>query len=418
MASRSADENLHFESDTINFQDILELLKRPEHDYSWSTGIKESHLEDLHLEMVHSGAFFSFYNLYNRKQVQTDHEVMIKVVKPFPQWFGNKERSLRLSYEQRVLQKLEEFCPTNKAIKIHLFVPGNSFAFIENLKGYRTLDDHLLSKDFSEDLAKAIINNLIHIHKATFFATSNSNCLEDLEAQLQDCGFPGIIEKMTFICSFEKDNPTKCKDESLEKVLLQIYNNSTLLSSVADLKNSFHTNKECLIHGNLQTDSILCSLNGDIKFAGFEFAHVGSCAFDMACILVNYLVAFYHFLEPSEHSDQNHQFAQSMIEYMKISGQLYIEKMHFRNDQVKKFWSEVAGFAGCVIIRRVLLPLPEDILHTDKFSKADVLEAGIRLLKNNTFLFSSLCSLIFLPFFTLFLPFSIFLFFFSFPTLL
>lgn len=58
-------------------------------------------------------------------------------------------------------------------------------AFIENLKGYRTLDDHLLSKDFSEDLAKAIINNLIHIHKATFFATSNSNCLEDLEAQLQ-----------------------------------------------------------------------------------------------------------------------------------------------------------------------------------------------------------------------------------------
>ncbi|CAE1151027.1 mtnK [Acanthosepion pharaonis] len=381
MASRSADENLHFESDTINFQDILELLKRPEHDYSWSTGIKESHLEDLHLEMVHSGAFFSFYNLYNRKQVQTDHEVMIKVVKPFPQWFGNKERSLRLSYEQRVLQKLEEFCPTNKAIKIHLFVPGNSFAFIENLKGYRTLDDHLLSKDFSEDLAKAIINNLIHIHKATFFATSNSNCLEDLEAQLQ------II-------------PPSAK------------------MSLADLKNSFHTNKECLIHGNLQTDSILCSLNGDIKFAGFEFAHVGSCAFDMACILVNYLVAFYHFLEPSEHSDQNHQFAQSMIEYMKISGQLYIEKMHFRNDQVKKFWSEVAGFAGCVIIRRVLLPLPEDILHTDKFSKADVLEAGIRLLKNNTFLFSSLCSLIFLPFFTLFLPFSIFLFFFSFPTLL
>lgn len=37
MASRSADENLDFESDTINFQDILELLKRPEHDYSWST---------------------------------------------------------------------------------------------------------------------------------------------------------------------------------------------------------------------------------------------------------------------------------------------------------------------------------------------------------------------------------------------
>lgn len=138
-----------------------------------------------------------------------------------------------------------------------------------------------------------------------------------------------------------------------------------------------------MIHGNLQTDSILCSLNGDIKFAGFEFAHVGSCAFDMACVLVNYLVAFYHFLEPSEHSDQNHQFAQSMIEYMKISGQLYIEKMHFRNDQVKKFWSEVAGFAGCVIIRRVLLPLPEDILHTDKFSKADVLEAGVRLLSGH-----------------------------------
>lgn len=85
---------------------------------------------------------------------------------------------------------------------------------------------------------------------------------------VRDCGFPGIIEKMTFICSFEKDNPSKCKDESLEKVLLQIYNNSTLLSSVADLKNSFHTNKECLIHGNLQTDSILCSLNGDIKVSG------------------------------------------------------------------------------------------------------------------------------------------------------
>lgn len=232
-------------------------------------------------------------------------------------------------------------------------------------------------------MAKAIVDNLALMHKATFFATSNKNCLEDLEAQLQGCGFPKIIEKMTFICPFEKDNPLQYKDESIEKVLPQIYQNSALMTSVAELKTSFRTNKECLIHGNLQSDSIWCHSDGDIKFADFEFSHVGSCAFDMASLLVNYLVAFYHFLEPSEDSDQNHQFAQTMIEYMKISGQLYIEKMNFRNEQVKKFWSEVAGFAGCIIIRRVLLPLPGDILHTGKYSKGDVLEAGIRLLNGH-----------------------------------
>ena len=36
MANRS-DEYIHSDGDTISFlQDILELLKRPEHDYSWS----------------------------------------------------------------------------------------------------------------------------------------------------------------------------------------------------------------------------------------------------------------------------------------------------------------------------------------------------------------------------------------------
>ena len=61
----------------------------------------------------------------------------------------------------------------------------NLLAFTENLKGYRALDEQLMSKDFSEDLAKSIVNNLSLMHKATFFGTSNKHCLEDLEAQLQ-----------------------------------------------------------------------------------------------------------------------------------------------------------------------------------------------------------------------------------------
>ena len=50
-----------------------------------------------------------------------------------------------------------------------------------------------------------------------------------------------------------------------------------------------------------------------------------------------------------------------------LKGQLYVKNMHFRGDQVKKFWSEVAGFAGCIIIRRYVEIQSFSILPTEQF---------------------------------------------------
>ena len=72
---------------------------------------------------------------------------------------------------------------------------------------------------------------------------------------------PGMCnqtENFLFTLPFIKDDPTnKVKQKVQAAAEKRIYNNQRLLANVANFKTKFLNDKECLIHGDLHTGSVM-----------------------------------------------------------------------------------------------------------------------------------------------------------------
>lgn len=66
-----------------------------------------------------------------------------------------------------------------------------------------------------------------------------------------------LTEQYVFTRPFTKDDPTnRCSDKVKERIHL-VYEDQTVLSAAARMKQLFLTKKECLCHGDLHTSSIM-----------------------------------------------------------------------------------------------------------------------------------------------------------------
>lgn len=66
-----------------------------------------------------------------------------------------------------------------------------------------------------------------------------------------------LTEQYVFSRPFTKDDPTnRCSDKVKERIHL-VYEDQTVLSAAARMKQLFLTKKECLCHGDLHTSSIM-----------------------------------------------------------------------------------------------------------------------------------------------------------------
>ncbi|XP_052826543.1 methylthioribose kinase-like isoform X1 [Octopus bimaculoides] len=360
--------------DLLNKDELLETLQRPEYDSVWNSDFKGAKGTDIVLNLVNDGQFSSLYELYNKASVDKHPSIIVKHIKSIPMGSTLSTVPVTLSYERQVLQKLDEFNLNNKSLRMYLHVPDKAFAFLEKFPLQHSLGERLKNKDFSLDLAAAIVDSLATIHKATHLQYNKTEYLEDLEAQLQTHHRQDIMEQLTFVAPYQKNNRLIEKDETLKRV-----NEKPIVSTaVKDMKNVFHFTKECLIHGNLQLDSIYFTSSNNAYLTNFEFSHIGPVSYDMACLLVNYITFFYYHLEHFDQPDISSQFSQCLIEFMKISGLKYSELMKLKSDQ--KFWSEVAGFTGCEIIKRLLEPFHLKTLQGCQHARKDMLEVGFRLL--------------------------------------
>lgn len=156
------------------------------------------------------------------------------------------------------------------------------------------------------------------------------------------------------------DVDTNNFEQELSEVVRNIWANDALKLEVAQIKYSFLTEGEALLHGDLHTGSVFASEH-EIKVIDPEFAFYGPIGFDVGQVIANIL--FQAFVREGQAQQQILQDAQFVWnDFTEKFSQLWYQKNEQQHASVpgylevflQKVLRDTFGFAGTELIRRTI----------------------------------------------------------------
>lgn len=253
---------------------------------------------------------------------------------------------------------------------------------MEDLTTYTDFRKQLIDGVCSLKAVKKLAKGIGKVHNQTHLAKVGEQSFSQLKQKFPDTELVSLTEQYIFTKPFDKSDSTNRLSDDISSSLPQLYDNPRVLEAADVMKNIFLTKKECLLHGDLHTGSVMVD-GGNSKMIDLEFAYMGPPAFDIGVLLANYIFSYYGHMSIPEDNDRHRKFAQKMIEACKLTVSSYLKEMTSSVGTLQQYQdnllSEMAGFAGCELIRRVVGAAPVADLHS-AFSRQDALGAGTRLL--------------------------------------
>ncbi|XP_048758628.2 methylthioribose kinase-like isoform X2 [Ostrea edulis] len=253
---------------------------------------------------------------------------------------------------------------------------------MEDLTTYKDFRKQLIRAECCTEAIEKIAGDIGQLHNQTHVAKIGEEKFTEYKKRFPNTELVSLTEQYIFTKPFDKSDETNRLSEDISASLPQLYDNPDVLQAAHDMKHIFLNKKECLLHGDLHTGSIMVD-GGDTKIIDLEFAYMGPPAFDIGILLANYIFSYYGHMSIPEDNERHRQFAQSMIEACKLTVTKYLDEMTSCTGELQVYQDnllcEMAGFAGCELIRRVVGAAPVADLHS-AYSKQDALGAGTRLL--------------------------------------
>lgn len=314
-----------------------------------------------------------------RDKQNSSSSLIVKYAPPFIKCLGPEYPLTveRGSVEYQALVKFNTASP-GCCPKTYFYDTDSRIICMEDLRSYKDLRREMIQGVCSHEAVRCIARHIAIVHRENHVAKLST---ADMDALLKQFGYTDLVqltEQYVFTKPFTKDDPTNHSCEEVSAQVNLVYDNPQILANAEKMKKIFLEKKECLIHGDLHTGSIMV-LNDSAKLMDIEFAFVGPGAFDVGCLIANYIMSYYQHM-----SEGNRKFAYRTIDFCKITGTTYFENMtSYTGDMaeyIKTFMSEVAGFAGCEIIRRILGAAHVEDLEGRPLAAVDALGAGVRLL--------------------------------------
>ncbi|XP_060076671.1 methylthioribose kinase-like [Ylistrum balloti] len=310
---------------------------------------------------------------------QGNSSVIIKHAPPFIKCLGPEYplTAERGTTEYQALMRFNTASP-GCCPQTYFYDTEASLICMEDLRSYKDLRREMIQGVCSDEAVKCIAKHIAIVHRENHVSKLSSADMDDLINLFGYTDLVQLTEQYVFTRPFLKDDPTNKYSEEVGSRANLVYDNPQVLANAAKMKKVFLEKKECLIHGDLHTGSIMV-YNDSAKLMDIEFAYVGPGAFDIGCLIANYIMSYYQHM-----SEGNRQFAYRTIDFCKLTGKTYFENMTCSTGDVesynKNFMSEVAGFAGCEIIRRILGAAHVADLEGRLSAEVDALGAGVRLI--------------------------------------
>lgn len=255
---------------------------------------------------------------------------------------------------------------------------------MEDLKGYRLLRELMMEGEFDMQIFVNLATHLAAVHRETHVEKLEQAGIQELDKYFDNTDMVALTEAFIFTRPFIKEDETnRCCPEVAEKLDL-IYGDEKVLSVAREMKQIFTQKKECLIHGDLHTGSVMVK-STDCRIFDMEFAFVGPAAFDLGLIVANFIFGYHRHICMPEENDKHRGFAFKMIEAAKAFVGTYLDHMTAsvgnREAYMHILMSETAGFAGCEVIRRLIGAAHYPDLDGMPLAEQDCLGAGVRLLQ-------------------------------------
>lgn len=128
-----------------------------------------------------------------------------------------------------------------------------------------------------------------------------------------------LTQQYVFTRPFKSDDETNRCSDALKERLDTVHKDQQVLDTANTMLKLFLEKKECLLHGDLHTGSILVK-DTSARMFDVEFAFVGPAAFDVGMLIANFIFSYYRHMSIEENNDEHRQFAYLMIEACKIFG--------------------------------------------------------------------------------------------------
>jgi 5-methylthioribose kinase len=307
----------------------------------------------------------------------------------------------RARIESEALKKEAESVP-QLLPKIYFSDQTLAVTVMEDLSDHTILRQALIQGKTYPELAKDMAAFLA---KTAYF--SSDFYLHPFEKKAQVAKFINpelckITEDLVFTDPFF-DHDTNDFPAELLVEARKLWNDTELLNETAQLKYTFLTSAEVLLHGDLHTGSIFVK-EDSTKVIDPEFAFYGPAGFDIAHffanLILNYLSQNAHAVEPF-HRESVQIYLLETIEktwlgYVETFSALWREKSldPFTKTEgvletfLKRTFQASIGFAGCEVIRRTIgLAHVADLdsieeKEVELFYKKKALELGCHLIKN------------------------------------
>ncbi|XP_046568813.1 methylthioribose kinase-like isoform X1 [Haliotis rubra] len=359
---------------------VLKALKKHSHlaELQWAeciSSVKVSEVGDGNLNDV----FRAF------PSEDPSNSVVVKHAPPYIKCLG---KDFPLHEERGELEYKAQF-------KFHSIAPGSvpkpifydsslRVMCMEDLRNYVIYRSSLISGHLNDDAALKLARDVAIIHRDTHVAKIGEDAIKQLDKEFQNTSTLTLREQLLFTSPFTPGDPSNQCSDAVKARLDWLYGDQEVLRAAADMKRIFLEKKEALVHGDLHTGSIMVK-DEDAKITNAGCSYVGPCSLDLGLLVANYIFTYYCHLLCPEDNDNRRVFAYRVVEICNKTVDEYFKHMTSVTEDVEiyqaKLISEMAGFAGCEIIRRLVGPAHVGEFDHTHDAEIDALGAGVRLLK-------------------------------------
>ncbi|XP_041363738.1 methylthioribose kinase-like [Gigantopelta aegis] len=318
---------------------------------------------------------------------QPHNSVFVKQAPPFIKCLGEDYPldSKRGHIEHEAGRMFISLAP-NSVARPYYYDSKRDLVCMEYLDDFHVYRNELMSGLLDKDITKKIARDIAIIHRDTHVGKIGESALKQLDEKFENTSLISVTSQYIFTKPFIRDEPTNRYSDVIRGKLGWIYEDQEVLTAAEKMKEVFLNKKESLIHGDLHTGSLMVK-ESDSRMIDLEFTCVGPCAFDLGCLIANYIFSYYQHMMTPENNDEHRKVSYVLVDICHQTVAEYLKTMtsHVGDEDtyVANFMTEVAGFAGCEIIRRILGTAHVADLELPSAPGADVeaLGAGIRLMK-------------------------------------
>ena len=258
-----------------------------------------------------------------------------------------------------------EFVP-----EVYLYDNEMCVICMEDMTGHEmmrtALTEHKIFPKFADQISEFLVNTLL---KTSDIVMPH----KEKELLVKKFVNPDLCEITHDLVYTEPYNDCRKRNifssSNTEFVKQQLYDDTALHLEVAKLKNSFLTNAQSLIHGDLHTGSVFINKEHIFVFDP-EFAFYGPVGYDIGNVIANLFFAWLHAEATESDEKKSSEFRKYILdtirdtidrfkEKFKLAYKENVNDIMFKSDEymnlyLSKILSDTAGVAGLETIRRTV----------------------------------------------------------------